>query len=946
MATKKKLGEYVECNSEIIVHALAEQRQLAAKGQAKRLGELLLEKNALTRKSLHEAIMKQRLDRLQASRLFSGVSLAELLKMRYYVSEMNAAQGEQFITQDTQGDCFYILADGHASVYRMGDYGEKVPLGNIEPGECIGEMGHFSDGRRSACVQATEPVQLLAIKYADLEIIFDAIPGLTKNFLGLITERLRRTNRQFQESALKEHATKKSLEALRDLLDFSELLTLSAGIEGLIDRVVITASKVMNAERASLFLLDNFRGELWSKTAEGMGGREIRIPVGRGIAGWVAQNGQVLNIRDPYEDPRFDSSVDDRTGYLTRSVLCGPVKNLHGEPVGVIEVINKIGGAFDARDEALFKAFAYQAAIAVENFRLCQRLMANHEKMAILLDVATSVAQTLDLDSLIVTIVNKVSEILNAERGTLFLLDQKTDELWSKVALESELAEIRIPASTGLAGYVVSSGQVVNIKDAYQDPRFNPAVDRRTGFRTKTVLCAPVISRNGDIIGATQAINKRAGEFDREDEDLLRALSCQIALALENAQLFEQTLNMKNYLASVQESITNSILTLDGDHRVITANKAAIALFKLTDEGPAKKDIRAIIGPDNQGLIELIDDVYATHRSVVDYDVKLVLPGQTDCSVNLNFVPLMDHMGEEQGLVLVFEDITREKRMKSTLTRYMAKDIVERLLKDPAQQALGGTRSKATILFSDIRDFVGIAEGMHAEQTVDFLNDYFSLMVDIVFEEKGVLDKYIGDAIMAVFGVPYSQGDDAKRAVKTALRMISTLRDLNDRRRASIQAPISVGVGVCTGEVVSGNIGSQRRMDFTVIGDEVNLCSRLESLSKYYRADILISEFTQEEVGDQFTTRLVDKVIVKGKKKAVKIYQVLGERDIGLSRAQECFCQGLELYHKGAFEKARRFFEEGLEDDPVCQIFLDRCVCFFKQPPSPGWDGTWVWLEK
>jgi serine phosphatase RsbU (regulator of sigma subunit) len=322
------------------------------------------------------------------------------------------------------------------------------------------------------------------------------------------------------------------------------------------------ASKVMNADRASLFLIDAVAGELWSKEAEGEGGREIRIPLGKGIAGWVAQHDQVLNIKDAYTDPRFHPEVDKHTGYRTKSVLCGPIKDLEGGILGVIQVINKKGEVFDNDDEALFRAFAYQTSIAVENFSLYKKILINHGKMAILLDVATALSQTLDLDDLINKIIKKVSEILNTERSSLFLLDNETDELWSKVAEGAEASEIRFPSSTGLAGHVASTGEVLNIEDAYGDPRFNPSIDQLTGYKTKSVICAPVINREGKIIGITQAVNKKEGVFDKEDEDLLLALSSQIAVAIENAWLFRENLEkqrMEEELAIARDLQTSML---------------------------------------------------------------------------------------------------------------------------------------------------------------------------------------------------------------------------------------------------------------------------------------------------------------------------------------------------------------------------------------------------
>lgn len=889
-----------------------------------------------------DATGKTHWDRFGSCTLATGLEHDDFDQICGMIEEQYVPAGGEFITQDTHGDCFYVLIEGRVLIFRRDDTGEEVDLETIEPGEFIGEMGYFSDGRRSASARALDDTLLFRFNYEQFRRALETIPTLDMNFLTIVTQRLRRTNIRFQETMKRSRIAERSLQTFNDFLNMSEIITLRIGIEDLIERVVLTASKVMKADRASLFLVDKVAGELWSKVAEGESHREIRISLDDGIAGWVARNCEMANVPDAYADSRFNREVDRRTGYRTRSILSGPVIDKHGEIIGVIQVINKHKGVFTEQDESLFRVFSNQIAISLENFYMSQKMALSYEKMAILLDVVTSVSQILDLETLIIRIVDKISEIIGAERTTLFLIDRERQELWSKVAQDLEVAEIRTPLSDGIVGHVARTGEILNIRNAYEDFRFNPSVDETTGFHTTTVLCMPLANREGDIVGVTEVMNKRGGVFSSEDEDILKALSSQIVVALENAQLFGRVRDMKNYLEGIQESISNGIVTLDNNYRVVTANRAACSLFEERPETLTGRDFREITEKENAVLYDHIDHVYRSHRALVDYDVDLMLRGGGVCSVNLNFVPLTDHSGAYQGVVLVFDDITREKRLRSTLTRYMSRDIVEKVLTDPYRQVLGGVHGKATILFTDIRGFTSITERLSAEDTMDLLNESFSMLVDILMKHHGVLDKYIGDSMMAIFGVPYVHDDDAIRAVKTALDMRREASLLNERRKRAGKETCAIGVGISTGEVLSGNIGSEKRMDYTVIGDDVNISQYLEKLNKQYGTGILISESTNDELGDSFVTRLIDRVIFKGKKRPVSVFEVLGEKGYELSEAQEVFCRGLSLFQQGAFSQALELFTGAAESDPPSVVFRDRCRHFIEHPPPPGWDGLWV----
>jgi adenylate cyclase len=211
----------------------------------------------------------------------------------------------------------------------------------------------------------------------------------------------------------------------------------------------------------------------------------------------------------------------------------------------------------------------------------------------------------------------------------------------------------------------------------------------------------------------------------------------------------------------------------------------------------------------------------------------------------------------------------------STLSRYVTRQLAEQLMKDRDRLKLGGNRSLVAVLFSDIRNFTTISETHTAEEVVALLNNYFTRMIEPIFQYEGTLDKFIGDAIMAVFGAPLKHSDDAERAVRAALDMRRALRAYNRERLAQGMPLIETGIGITMGEAISGNIGSEQRMDYTVIGDTVNVASRLEGLTKSYEHKILVNEPVYLEVKDKIPCVDLGFAQVKGKEGSVHIFGVV-----------------------------------------------------------------------
>ncbi len=290
----------------------------------------------------------------------------------------------------------------------------------------------------------------------------------------------------------------------------------------------------------------------------------------------------------------------------------------------------------------------------------------------------------------------------------------------------------------------------------------------------------------------------------------------------------------------------------------------------------------------------------------------------------------------------------KEMKVRNIFQKYVPKDVIDKFFEDPESMLVGENRI-LSILFSDIRSFTTISERMTPDTLVESLNKYFETMVDTITDHRGIVDKYIGDAIMAFFGAPAWHDDDPLQSVLAGLEMIEKLQGFNRWQREQGRDEFEIGIGINFGVVTIGNIGSDKKMDYTIIGDMVNLASRLEGLTKLYHEPIIISESLFQEVSRDLPCRMIDRVIVKGKTKGVNIYSVKGSLTPTVKEAWNLYEAGIGYYYNRDFETAKVHFQKSkslLPEDYCSKLFLDRCEEYILSPPPPDWSGNTVLIRK
>jgi class 3 adenylate cyclase/HAMP domain-containing protein len=344
---------------------------------------------------------------------------------------------------------------------------------------------------------------------------------------------------------------------------------------------------------------------------------------------------------------------------------------------------------------------------------------------------------------------------------------------------------------------------------------------------------------------------------------------------------------------------------------------------------------------------EIIRDNNLDRRVDVEYSDEIGRMAQT-------FNVMLAELGRAYGQIKNFalQSVLAQKteqKIRNIFQKYVPADVIDEVLGNPEAMLVGKNRDLA-VLFSDIRGFTTISESMAPDELVLTLNRYFSLMVDVIMARGGTVDKYIGDAVMAIFGAPVHAENDALQSVIAGLEMTGALDEFNADQVARGKKEFHIGIGINFGEVTVGNMGSTKKMNYTVIGDGVNLASRLEGLTKKYKQILLFSESVYQKVGRRVWCRLLDKVVVKGKTQGESIYTAQKSLTEAEKVGWATWHSGLEAYYARDFLAARSLFREvadrWLPGDAMALEFIDRCDRWVRSAPPADWAGVEVMHEK
>jgi PAS domain S-box-containing protein len=411
-------------------------------------------------------------------------------------------------------------------------------------------------------------------------------------------------------------------------------------------------------------------------------------------------------------------------------------------------------------------------------------------------------------------------------------------------------------------------------------------------------------------------------------------------------------INTHLYTKALLSTLPVALLAVDKDGYIQTVNSAAEDILGFTEKELAGNRLSDLFS-SNPEVLNRANLAFEEGRPYHMSSESLQLKSGKELVGNLYFYPFNDEEQEVRGLLVSVEDQTYVHFLHDAFKRYVPPSVSELIAQDPQRLRLGGEDKVLSVLFSDLIGFTSIAEKYPPKEMVTLLSDYFSEMTAQVFRYEGTLKEYVGDELMAIFGAPVDQIDHAYRGCATAIAMRDRLSKLRKEWVKTGRPELKARIGLNTGPMVVGNLGSPYRFSYGVLGDHVNLASRLEGLNKVYGTDILLGENTAEQVMDRFHLREIDQVRVKGRKQPVRIFELISDISDPLPEngkaALDLYAEGLYAYRSQKWDDAISAFREvqGIwNNDRPADVMIERCRLCKQSPPGDGWDGVFQQLTK
>ncbi|MBN1311457.1 MAG: GAF domain-containing protein [Anaerolineae bacterium] len=501
-----------------------------------------------------------------------------------------------------------------------------------------------------------------------------------------------------------------------------------------------------------------------------------------------------------------------------------------------------------------------------------------------LADVAALINSSLDLTQVLNEVMDTIIQLSGAERGYLMLRDEETGGLEFRIARNMDRQTIDSSAfevSRSVVGRVAESGEAIMTTNAQEDQRFQHS-ESIVGYSLRSILCVPLKVKD-EVTGVIYTDNKSLSElFTEQARDLMVAFANQAAVAIENARLFarvkttlDEISEMKKLQDDVFASIVSGVITTDTQDRITLINRRAQQILDLLDDqDPLGSDLREVLPALDDRFDTIVKEAQHSEQRLtgVEFDAELVRRGLVNLSMNIS--PLKDAHENTQGVAIVLDDLTESKRREAQIAgvrRYLPTEVVDGI-QSAASLKLGGTRQTISILFADIRGFSTFSEQLDPEKLVEIINIYMTIASDAIHVHQGVIDKFMGDAVMALYNTPLRpQEDHALRAVRSAWAILEEIRAYHQ----TVTEPdrLQFGTGIHTGEAVVGNVGSPARLDYTAMGDSVNLAKRLQECAKPMQ--ILLSDNTYQMVSDYVEAVELEPIQVRGRSQYTRVYELI-----------------------------------------------------------------------